>query len=53
MVNQNPEQLVRDKIDAMLAQSGWKVQDRKAVDWSAGIGIALREYPKPLTPLRS
>ncbi|RKY35916.1 MAG: restriction endonuclease subunit R, partial [Candidatus Omnitrophota bacterium] len=50
MVNQNPEQIARDKIDRMLAASGWKVQDRKAIDWSAGIGIAVREYPTDIGP---
>lgn len=50
MVNQNPEQIARDKIDKMLTASGWKVQDRKAIDWSAGIGIAVREYPTDIGP---
>jgi type I restriction enzyme R subunit len=50
MVNQNPEQIARDKIDKMLVASGWKVQDRKAIDWSAGIGIAVREYPTDIGP---
>jgi type I restriction enzyme R subunit len=44
-LNQNPEQIARDKIDAMLVQSGWKVQDRKALNFNAGPGIAVREYP--------
>jgi len=50
MVNQNPEQIARDKIDKMLAASGWKIQDRKAIDWSAGTGIAVREYPTDIGP---
>jgi type I restriction enzyme, R subunit len=50
MVNQNPEQIARDKIDKMLVASGWKVQDRKAIDWSAGLGIAVREYPTDIGP---
>lgn len=50
MVNQNPEQIARDKIDAMLQQSGWKVQDRKSINWSAGLGIAVREYPTDIGP---
>ena len=50
MVNQNPEQIARDKIDKMLIASGWKVQDRKAIDWSAGTGIAVREYPTDIGP---
>lgn len=45
-----PEQKARQQIDAMLVASGWVVQDYKAVDFSAGRGIALREVP--LTPSR-
>jgi len=26
--NQNPEQIARDKIDAMLRAAGWEVQDK-------------------------
>ena len=42
--NQTPEQAARDKIDAMLEQAGWKVQSKKKIDFSAGLGIAVREY---------
>jgi len=42
--NQNPEQIARDKIDAMLAASGWAVQDKNRIDHSAAEGIAVREY---------
>ena len=45
MPNQNPEQIARDKIDAMLADAGWVVQDHQTPDLNAGLGIALREYP--------
>jgi type I restriction enzyme, R subunit len=45
MTNQNPEQIARDKIEEMLNQSGWKVQDRKAINFNAGLGIAVRHYP--------
>ena len=40
-----PEQLARQTIDAMLAAAGWAVQDYKAFDPSASMGIALREVP--------
>lgn len=40
-----PEQLARQKIDAMLTASGWAVQDYAKMDLSAGRGIALREVP--------
>ncbi len=50
MANQTPEQIARDKIDAMLQQAGWKVQDKKAIDFSASLGIAVREYPTDIGP---
>jgi hypothetical protein len=40
-----PEQQARQTIDAMLAAAGWAVQDYKAFDPSASIGIAVREVP--------
>jgi len=40
-----PEQLAREKIDAMLAASGWVVQDRDEMNLSAGPGVAVREFP--------
>lgn len=45
MVNQNPEQRARDAIDSRLREAGWDVQDFKKVDWTKGLGIAIREYP--------
>jgi type I restriction enzyme R subunit len=49
--NQNPEQIARDKIDALLVQSGWKVQDRKVLNFNAGLGIAVKEYPTDIGPV--
>ena len=49
-LNQNPEQKARDNIDAMLAEAGWHVQDNKAVNFSAGLGIAVREYQTDIGP---
>ena len=48
--NQNPEQIARDKIDAMLAASGWVVQDKDRINWGAGTGIAVREYQTDVGP---
>lgn len=42
--NQNPEQIARDKIDVLLHESGWIVQSAKKMDFSVGVGIAVREY---------
>jgi type I restriction enzyme R subunit len=40
-----PEALARRQIDGLLEASGWTVQDRSAVNLSAGAGVALRELP--------
>lgn len=46
-----PEQQARQKIDRMLEQSGWAVQDYKRIDFSSGPGIAVREYPTDSGPV--
>ena len=48
--NQTPEQKARDNIDKMLEQSGWKIQDKKKIDFNAGLGIAVREYQTDVGP---
>lgn len=50
MINQNPEQIVRDNIDAMLGQAGWIVQSKNRVNLSAAQGIAVREYQTDIGP---
>ncbi|HRK98440.1 MAG TPA: type I restriction-modification enzyme R subunit C-terminal domain-containing protein [Alphaproteobacteria bacterium] len=50
-LNQNPEQKARDKIDDLLRESGWVVQHAKKFDFSAGAGIALREYQTDVGPV--
>ena len=40
-----PEQEARTKIDEMLAQAGWLVQDMKQVNLHIGRGVAIREFP--------
>lgn len=40
-----PEQKARENIDKQLQQAGWIVQDYKSINPSAGLGIAVREYP--------
>jgi len=49
-LNQNAEQIARDKIDAALNESGWLVQDRKTSILAAGIGVAIREYQTNVGP---
>jgi len=48
--NQNPEQEARDEIDRQLVAAGWIVQKLKDIDFSAGRGIAVREYPTDAGP---
>ena len=48
--NQTPEQVARDNIDKMLSQAGWFVQDKKKINFAAGIGIAVREYQTDVGP---
>jgi type I restriction enzyme R subunit len=48
--NQNPEQRARDRIDAKLSEAGWVVQNKKALDFNAGQGIAVREYQTDVGP---
>ena len=48
--NQTPEQLARDQIDERLRAAGWQVQDKEALDFSAGPGVAVREYQTDIGP---
>lgn len=50
MVNQHPEQIARDKIDILLKQAGWVIQDKKKIDFSVSQGIAIREYQTDVGP---
>src|SRR5213080_1013554 len=39
-----PEAKAREKIDALLEQAGWLVQDREDMNLTAGDAIAVREF---------
>src|SRR6266542_727921 len=39
-----PEARAREKIDALLAQAGWLVQDHDEMNLTVGHGIAVREF---------
>ncbi len=39
----SPEELAREKIDALLQQCGWVLQKRSTINLSASRGIAIRE----------
>ena len=49
-INQNPEQIARDRIDAMLREVGWVVQSKSEVQLSASKGVAVREYQTDVGP---
>ncbi|WP_421998083.1 DEAD/DEAH box helicase family protein [Roseovarius confluentis] len=49
-VNQTPEQVARDQIDERLKACGWHVQDKDALDFNAGLGVAVREYQTDIGP---
>ncbi|WP_414552575.1 DEAD/DEAH box helicase family protein [Anabaena sp. CCY 0017] len=40
-----PEEQARVKIDQLLTDAGWIIQDYKQINLSAALGIAVREYP--------
>lgn len=40
-----PEQKSRQQVDRQLEQAGWIVQDYRQMNISAGLGIAVREFP--------
>ena len=48
--NCTPEQKARDTIDQLLDEAGWKVQSKNEIDFSAGFGIAIREYQTDVGP---
>lgn len=50
MINQNPEQIARDKIDGMLVQSGWVIQNKTQINLAASVGVAVREYLTDVGP---
>ena len=49
-MNQNAEQIARDKIDKQLVACGWAVQKRSEINLSAGVGVAVREYMTDVGP---
>lgn len=49
-MNQNPEQLARDRIDSQLTAAGWTLQSRKSINLAAATGVAVREYSTEVGP---
>jgi type I site-specific restriction endonuclease len=48
--NQNPEQLACDKIDKLLRESGWLIQNKSSINLAAAVGVAGREYQTNVGP---
>ena len=48
-----PEAKARQRIDDKLEQAGWVIQDMKQLDLSAGLGVAVREYPTDTRRVRT
>jgi type I restriction enzyme R subunit len=48
--NQNPEQIARDKIDAMLVKAGWVIHSKDKINLAANKGVAIREYQTDVGP---
>jgi len=46
-----PEQKARKNIDNMLGKTGWAVQDKDKIDFSVGLGVAVREYQTDVGPV--
>lgn len=44
MPNLIPEQIARKRIDQLLIESGWVVQDYSRMNLAAATGVAIREY---------
>ena len=40
-----PEEKSRKKIDQLLEEAGWKIQDLQEINLGASLGVAIREFP--------
>jgi type I restriction enzyme R subunit len=45
-----PEQIARQKIDALLMAAGWVIQDMKDFNRNAALGVGVREFQLPAGP---
>ena len=46
-----PEEKARQKIDQLLKDAGWEVQDLQALNLGASLGVAVREFPLKSGPV--
>lgn len=49
-MNQNPEQLARDRIDNQLIACGGTIQNKSSINLHTAIGVAVREYSTDVGP---
>lgn len=49
-INQNPEQIARDKIDKQLIDAGWAIQSKDKINLGEKLGVAIREYQTDVGP---
>lgn len=49
-MNQNPEQLARDRIDEQLIACGWIIQNKNNFNLATGPGVAIRELQTNVGP---
>lgn len=40
-----PEEKARQRIDQLLHDAGWEVQDHKDLNLGASLGVAVQEFP--------
>ena len=40
-----PEERARQKIDQLLQDAGWVIQDHKDLNLGSALGVAVREFP--------
>jgi type I restriction enzyme R subunit len=45
-----PEEKARQRIDELLRQAGWVIQDRDQMDLGAALGVVVREFQLPAGP---
>jgi len=45
-----PEEKARQRIDELLGQAGWVIQDRDQMDLGAALGVAVRVFQLPAGP---
>jgi len=45
-----PEQIARQKVDALLEAAGWVIQDMRDFNRNASLGVVVREFQLPAGP---